>query len=146
LIKIIMEGGHQYCTFYLDKTFFGIQVDRVQEIIRFQEMAIVPMSPDIVKGLINLRGQIITGIDLRKCLDFNTEYANKKPMNVIVKSGAEAFSLLVDRIGDVLDLSEDLRENKPDTLSGKVRDLISDVYKLENKLLLVLDIDKIIDL
>src|SRR5271166_2165306 len=103
-----MADGHQYCTFYVDGHYFGIDVLKVQEIIRYQEMTRVPLAPPVVQGLINLRGQIVTAIDLRRRLEMKDRPADQLPLNVVVQTDDGAVSLLVDEIGDVLQLDETL--------------------------------------
>jgi purine-binding chemotaxis protein CheW len=130
---------HQYCTFYLDGHYFGLDVLKVQEIIRYQEMTRVPLAPPEVRGLINLRGQIVTAIDLRRRLDLKDRPADHQPLNVVVRTDDGAVSLLVDEIGDVLQVSEKFFEGPPETLQGTARELIRGVYKLPDRLLLILD-------
>lgn len=136
---------HQkYCTFYLDKYYFGIEVDQVQEIIRFQEITPVALAPVVVKGLINLRGQIVTAVDLRSLLELPDRDKDEVPMNIVVRTPVGAFSLLADRIGDVLELSDSSFESPPDNLSGMARELIQRAYKLDGVLLLTMAIDKVV--
>ena len=97
-----MADERQYCTFYLDGHYFGVDVLKVQEVIRYQEMTRVPLAPPVVRGLINLRGQIVTAIDLRRRLDLPDRPADQLPVNVVVQTDDGAVSLLVDEIGDVL--------------------------------------------
>src|SRR3954464_4816791 len=101
-----MAGETQYCTFYLDGHYFGLDVLKVQEIIRYQEMTRVPLAPPVVRGLINLRGQIVTAIDLRRRLELAERPADHLPVNVVVHTEDGAVSLLVDEIGDVLEVPE----------------------------------------
>src|SRR5438874_826198 len=96
-----MADERQYCTFYVDGHYFGLEVLNVQEIIRYQEMTRVPLAPSVVRGLINLRGQIVTAIDLRRRLGLTERPADQSPMNVVIRTDDEAVSLLVDEIGDV---------------------------------------------
>jgi purine-binding chemotaxis protein CheW len=135
----------QLCTFFVDNIFFGIEVEKVQEIIRYQEMTRVPLAPSVVGGLINLRGQIVTAIDLRRRLDLSDRPIEQLPLNVIVRSGDETTSLLVDDIGDVLEVDRDDFETPPDTFTSKVRPLIRGAYKLKGQLLLFLDVEKVVD-
>jgi purine-binding chemotaxis protein CheW len=141
-----MADGHQYCTFYVDGHYFGLDVLRVQEIIRYQEMTRVPLAPPVVRGLINLRGQIVTAIDLRRRLELRERPADQLPLNVVVQTGDGAVSLLVDEIGDVLDVPEAAFERPPETLGGTARDLIRGAYKLTDRLLLILDTDRTVNL
>ncbi len=140
-----MSTTRQLCTFFLDGLFFGVEVQGVQEVIRYQEMTRVPRSADVVEGLINLRGQIVTAIDLRRRLELSARPAGQLPMNVVVRGEEGAVSLLVDEIGDVLEVEEDLFEQPPETLSGVARELIRGAYKLKDNLLLLLDTDKAVN-
>ena len=140
-----MNDEKQYCTFYLDDQFFGVEVERVQEVFLYQEMTEVPLSSSVVRGLINLRGQIITAIDLRRRLGMNDLPDEQRPINVVVRTDDDVVSLLVDRIGDVLEVSPDNFEPPPNTISGKTRELVLGVYKLEDQLLLILDAEKTIE-
>jgi purine-binding chemotaxis protein CheW len=135
----------QYCTFVLDGAHFGIDVVRVQEVIRYHEITRVPLAPAVVRGLINLRGQIVTAVDLRRRLDLPTRTDDRLPMNVVVTTDDGAVSLLVDEIGDVLTVSERDYEGAPESLRGPARELIRGAYKLADRLLLALDLDRILD-
>jgi purine-binding chemotaxis protein CheW len=141
-----MADEHQYCTFYVDGHYFGLDVLKVQEIIRFQEMTRVPLAPPVVRGLINLRGQIVTAIDLRRRLELNERPADQLPLNVVVQTDDGTVSLLVDEIGDVLEVSEKLFESPPETLKGTARELIRGAYKLPDRLLLILDAERTVNL
>jgi purine-binding chemotaxis protein CheW len=141
-----MADGHQYCTFYVGGHYLGLDVLRVQEIIRHQEMTGVPLAPPVVRGLINLRGQIVTALDLRRRLELSERPADQLPVNVVVHTDDGAVSLLVDEIGDVLEVPEKLFERPPETLRGTARELIRGAYKLEDRLLLILDTDRTVNL
>jgi purine-binding chemotaxis protein CheW len=141
-----MSGTCQYCTFALDNLFFGVEVQQVQEVIRYQEMTRVPLASDIVRGLINLRGQIVTAIDLRRRFQLADRPVDKLPMNVVVQTEDGPVSLLVDEIGDVLEAQEHEFERPPETLSGVARDLISGAYKLKNRLMLTLHTERVVNL
>jgi purine-binding chemotaxis protein CheW len=137
-----MSSGQQLCTFFVDGLFLGVEVEKVQEVIRYQEMTRVPLAPGVIGGLINLRGQIVTAVDLRKRLDLNERPVDDFPMNVVVRTDDGAMSLLVDDIGDVVEVDERSFESAPDTLTGVTRELIRGVYKLDKQLLLLLDTEK----
>jgi purine-binding chemotaxis protein CheW len=136
----------QYCTFFVDGHYFGLDVRKVQEIIRYQEMTRVPLAPPVVRGLINLRGQIVTAIDLRRRLELHDRRADQLPVNVVVHTDDGAVSLLVDEIGDVLEVPETAFERPPETLQGPARELIRGAYKLEDRLLLILEIEQTVNL
>lgn len=136
----------QLCTFYVDNLYFGIDVLPVQEVIRHQQLSRVPLAPSAVSGLINLRGQIVTAIDLRKRLNLPPrnpfDWAEEHPLNVVVHREDAAVSLQVDQIGDVVHVEEDAMEAPPPTLDPVTAKLTECVYKLPDKLLLVLDIEE----
>lgn len=142
----ISGGGRQLCTFVVGEHLFGVDVCHVHEVIRNQEMTIVPLAPRIVRGLINLRGQIVTAIDMRERLEMEPFATDHDPMNVVVQNGEGAISLLVDEIGDVMDVDFRLQEEAPPNLSPVVSELLSCVYKIQDRLLLVLDATKIYQL
>ena len=136
----------QYCTFFIQDLLFGVEVETVQEVIRHQEMTRVPLAPAVIAGLINLRGQIVTAIDLRRRLGVRERGDGKLPMNVVVRTADGAVSLLVDEIGDVVEVEDNDFEPAPDNLSSTSRELIRGVYKLKNELLLVLDTQRSVNL
>jgi purine-binding chemotaxis protein CheW len=133
-------------TFHVDGHLFGVEVAAVQEVVRYQPMTRVPLAPPALSGLINLRGQIIPAVDLRRRLGFPDRPAGELPMDVIVRTGDGMVSLLVDRIGDVVEVSEDAFEEPPDTLAGIARELIRGAYKLPGALLLSLDVHGAVEL
>lgn len=141
-----MSTNHQFCTFYVDGLFFGVDVLRVQEVIKYQDMTRVPLASNVVSGLINLRGQIVTAIDLRRRLVLRDRAPDQLPMNVVVRTDDGAVSLLVDEIGDVLEVDATTFERPPETLTGVARQLVRGVYKLKGRLLLIIDTDQTVDL
>ena len=139
-----MSQTQQFCTFYLGPLFLGLEVERVQEVIRYQQMTRVPLAPRVISGLINLRGQIVTAMDLRRRLQMPDREEGKLPMNVVIRTADGAISLLVDEIGDVLEVTEETFENPPDTLDAESRQLIRGVHKLKDRLLMILDTEQAI--
>ncbi len=137
-----MAHTSQFCTFYLDKLLFGVELKSVQEVIRSLEMTKVPLAPEVVSGLINLRGQIVTAVDLRRRLELEPRPPGLPPMNVVVRTEDGAVSLLVDEIGDVVEVGEATFERPPATLRGMVRTMILGVHKLNGPLMHVLDTEK----
>ncbi len=136
-------------TFIVDRYLFGVDVATVQEVIRAQEMTRVPLADPAVGGLINLRGQVVTAVDLRVRLGLPTRHTHgrdpdKAPMNVVVRTPDGAVSLLVDSIGDVVQASDDLFEAPPETLTGRARSLVTGAYKLDHRLLLAFDVTRAI--
>ena len=141
-----VTGQRQVCTFALDDLLFGVDVTSVREVIRCQPMTRVPLAPREVRGLINLRGQIVTAVDMRLRLELPARPADREPMNVVVNAGDGAISLLVDEIGDVLQLVERDAEATPENLSPVIRELIEAVYKLNGRLLLLFDARRFCDI
>jgi purine-binding chemotaxis protein CheW len=137
-----MSEANQFCTFYLDNLMFGVHVLNVQEVIRYMDMTRVPIAPSVISGLINLRGQIVTAIDMRRRLELRERPADQNPMNMVVCTEDGAVSLLVDEIGDVIEVTEESFERPPETMQGAARDLTRGVYKLKEGLLLILDTEK----
>ena len=139
-----MNAPRQYCTFFLDGHLFGVEVEAVQEVIRLQDVTRVPRAPAVVRGLINLRGQIVTAIDLRAQLGLPPPRGGAPSMNVVMRADGGPVSLLVDEIGDVIEVREDWFEPPPDTLQGTGREMLRGAYKLTDRLLLILDRSKAI--
>jgi purine-binding chemotaxis protein CheW len=137
-----VANTQQFCTFFLKDQFFGVPVEQVQEVIRYQEMTRVPLVPLVIRGLINLRGQIVMALDLRRRFGMEERPESQLPMNVVVRTSDGAVSFLVDEIGDVLEAGEETLERPPETLRGETRELVRGVYKLQERLMLVLDTEK----
>jgi purine-binding chemotaxis protein CheW len=135
-------ASQQFCTFFVADLYFGVEVLRVQEVIRSLEMTRVPLAPPAVQGLINLRGQIVTALDMRTRLGLERRPPERPPMNVVVRTDDGAISLLVDEIGDVIETSDETFERPPETMPVAAKGLIHGVYKLPKRLLLVLDSQK----
>ncbi|WP_445632670.1 CheW protein [Nostoc sp. DSM 114161] len=141
------------CTFFLKGVYFGIDVQHVQEVIRTQAITPVPLAPPDICGLINLRGQIITVIDLQYRLEISqpeTQSITKlvdvaQGFNIIVCSDDEIVSLLVDDVGDVLEFPQNTFQPPPATLKGKMRRMLAGAYPLPEGFLLVLDAQKILN-
>jgi purine-binding chemotaxis protein CheW len=134
--------SRQLCSFYLDGLLFGVELDEVQEVFVPLEMSPVPLAPSVVSGLINLRGQLVTAIDLRRRLQLAPRPDGLQSMNVVVQAADGAVSLLVDEIGDVVQVDDATFEVVPETLSPAVRGLILGVHKLQGSLLHVLDLER----
>lgn len=140
-----MNAPIQFCTFRLGNLYLGIEVLRVQEVIRAQPMTRLPLAPAGISGLINLRGQIVTAIDLRERFGLAERGDDQAVMNVVVRSDDGAVSFLVDDIDDVIEPDPAGFEPAPRTLQGHARELIRGVYKLPGALLLVLDCDRALE-
>lgn len=136
----------RFCTFHLGDLYLGIPVTGVQEVIRSQERTRVPLVSPVIHGLINLRGEIVTTVDLRHRLELEPRPPGQEPINVVVRHHDGVVSLLVDEIGDVFEVTNDDFDPLPPTLSGVYRDFVRGIYKLDNRLLLILDTERLLDL
>lgn len=134
-----MSTARQICTFYIADLYLGVDVLNVQEVLRPQELARVPLAPANVEGLLNLRGHIVTAIDLRRRLGFPPRDRGAEPMFLIVRADDGYVALLVDRVGDVIDVDAATFEPAPDNLPAATRSLITGVHKLPRQLLHLLD-------
>jgi purine-binding chemotaxis protein CheW len=159
----------QVCTFFLNDIYFGIPVQHVQEVIRPHALTRVPLAPPDICGLMNLRGQIVTVIDLQRRLDMKPS-ERRQPVstkvcvspihqpsevedqptgfntgfNIVVQTDREVVSFLVDDIGDIVDVTEAQFEPPPANLKGKMRQMLSGAYSLQNGFLLILDTERIL--
>jgi purine-binding chemotaxis protein CheW len=132
----------QLATFSLDGDRYGVDVLRVREALRLQDQTPVPHAPVGVVGLVNLRGQVILSFDLRSRLELPPPPADAEPMMLVVQVGGESISLLVDEVGDVVDVQDDQFASPPDTLGSPLREIIRGAYTLDDGLLLALDLDR----
>ncbi|NEU79962.1 chemotaxis protein CheW [Nostoc sp. UIC 10630] len=143
----------QICTFFLKGVYFGINVLHVQEVIRPQAITRIPLAPPDICGLINLRGQILTVIDLQRRLEMSEQQTQSniklvdesQGFNIIVSFEDEVVSLLVDNVGDVLEFPQNTFQPSPTTLKGKMRWMLAGAYPLPDGFLLVLDAEKILN-
>jgi purine-binding chemotaxis protein CheW len=145
-----MSVRKKLCTFRLAEHWFGIEVASVQEVLRHQPVTALRWANDSVQGVLNLRGQIVTAIDLRHELGMPARPASLDPTNVVVRSAGSAasapttVSLWVDEVGDVAEVEGAQFERTPPTLTGVSRELIRGVYKLDDHLLLALDLPRVL--
>jgi purine-binding chemotaxis protein CheW len=132
----------QYCTFFVDGLLFGVEVLQVQEIMSAFVVGSVPLAPPTIAGLINHRGQIITAIDMRKRLDLSPSTVPPARM-LVVRCNEETFALLVDKIGDVVAANPKDFEEAPENVNESARELMEGAYKLADRLLMPLRLEKI---
>jgi purine-binding chemotaxis protein CheW len=135
-----------YSTFSVDNRYVGIPVDRVQEVLLAQPITPVPLAHDHISGLLNLRGQIVTAIDLRARMGLPAREAGAPSANVIVTTDGGPLALLVDRLGDVVPVDDAIFEPPPDTLDADLARSIKGAFKLDDALLLDLDLDEALDI
>ena len=136
--------SRQYCTFYVGDLFLGIEVERIQEVLQDCDVTPVPKAPAAVRGLINLRGQIVTAVDLKTRFGLKAEDGDSRTI-LVLDSDDGLRSLVADRSADVVEVAESDFEKPPETLKGEARKLILGAFKLENNLLLVLDLENVFE-
>jgi purine-binding chemotaxis protein CheW len=141
-----MAANKKYASFYLNGICFGVPIENVQEVLEFQEITPIPLSPPVLPGIINLRGQILTTIDLKARLELTGAEEQTDTMMIVVRTSEGPMNLIVDKIGSVLDVDSERFEKPTETLKPGVRAITSHVCKLDGYLLLVLDTEKIIQL
>ncbi|MEZ5282838.1 MAG: chemotaxis protein CheW [Acidimicrobiales bacterium] len=140
----VASQARRMCTFRVADLWLGVQVDDVQEVLRNRGITTVPLAHAAVRGLLNLRGQITTTIDLKRRLELAGDGSEQGGAHLVVRHMGESISLLVDAIDDVIDVDPSTFEPPPETATVQVRELISGAYKLEGALLLALDIDAVL--
>lgn len=138
-----MSDTGQYCTLTVGDLLLGIDVGRIQEVIRGTAFTPVPLADPAIRGLINLRGQIVTAIDLRRRMGFEALPLSEPTATMVLGTAEEPLALVVDTVGDVVDVDGDSFEPPPDTLKGEARTMIDGAHKLERRLLLVLNLDAV---
>jgi purine-binding chemotaxis protein CheW len=131
-----------YSTFTVEDRYLGVPVERVQEVLLAQSVTPVPLAHPHIGGLLNLRGQIVTALDLRARLDLPARDPDASSATVILSTDDGPLALLVDALGDVVVVEEDRFEPPPETLRADSRRLIKGAYKLDDALLLDLDLDE----
>ncbi len=139
-----MDEQNSFCTFWVEGLYFGIEVSRVQEVIRQQTTTTVPLAPNVVKGLMNLRGQIVTALDLRHRFGLPAVQEGDTQMNVVIRTPEGPVSLMVDKIGDVAKVDPNNFEQAPETLDDSIKALIHGAFKLDNQLLLIINAESAI--
>ncbi len=132
----------QLCTFLVDDLYFGVDVCDVQEVVRFQRVTPVPLAAFPLRGLINLRGHVVPAIDMRRLFEKPEREPDQLPMNIVLRTEDGPVSLLVDEIVDVVEADPHLYEPRPEVMCGPVRHFIHSIYKLPERLLLVLDTER----
>lgn len=144
-LKLAAEPAHDYVSIFLDGQMFGIPVLQVQDVLGPQRITRVPLAPMEVAGSLNLRGRIVTAIDLRRRLRLAPQEAGKTAMSVVVDLGGELYSLLVDGVGEVLSLSSKTFETNPATLDPVWREVSLGIHRLDGNLLIILDVARALD-
>ena len=134
-----------FVTMIIEGHLFGIPVLTVQDVLGPQKITRIPLAPREIAGSLNLRGRIVTAIDVRLRLDLQPRTGESKGMSVVVDQGGELYSLMVDSVGEVLTLPVAKFERNPPTLDSKWREFSLGIYRLEDSLLVVLDVGRLLD-
>lgn len=137
-----MPETRQFCSFYLDHLLFGIESQKIQEVVAYRELRPVPLAPPVVSGLMNLRGQVVVAFELRRQLELTERAPGMMPVCLIVRADQGTVCLLADEVGNVLEVEDETFEPVPETLSPRLRSLILGVHKLEGRLMHVLDTER----
>ena len=133
-----------FVTMTIADQLFGIPVLQVRDVLGPQRITRVPLAPAEVAGSLNLRGRIVTAIDVRRRLSLPIRPAEMREMSVVVDHGGELYSLIVDSVGEVLSLSGSAFEPNPATLDPQWRDVASGIYRLDGALLVILDVSRVL--
>lgn len=141
-------GEAEFVTMRVAGQLFGIGVLSVQDVLRGLKITRIPLAPKEVAGSLNLRGRIVTAIDVRECLEIEPSdgpaIPRERVMSVVVEHRNEFFSLIVDSIGEVVNLPLSQIEKSPANLAGRWKEVASGVYKLQDELLVILDVSKLL--
>ena len=136
----------EFVTFTIAGQLFGLPIERVQDVFKPVNMTRVPLAGAEIAGVLNLRGRIVTAVDMRNRLEVKKRQSRDAPMAIGIEAKGELFGLLVDAVGEVLKLSNTQREPNPVNLDRKLAVLSAGVYRLDGQLLVVLDVDRVLDL
>ena len=139
-----LDTQSDYLTVIIDKQKFGIPVLQIQDVLRQQQVTKIPLAPPEIAGSLNLRGRIVTAIDVRRSLGIG-KHTDGKAMSVVVEHKNELFSLIIDAVGDVLSVDRRFVEKNPGTLHEKWRDIASGVFQLDAELLIIMDVPKLLE-
>jgi purine-binding chemotaxis protein CheW len=134
----------EYVTAMVGGQLFGLPIARVQDVFMPDRMTQVPLSSPDIAGILNLRGRIVTVIDMRCRLGVVEQKSEQPPMAIGIECRGESYGLLIDDIGEVMTLPDGLRENNPVNLDTRLAQFSSGVIRLDSQLLIVLDIDRVL--
>jgi purine-binding chemotaxis protein CheW len=143
-LSVVTTGSQDYVTIKVAGQTLGIPVLAVHDVLNAQRITKIPLAPAWVSGVLNLRGRIVTAIDLRQRLGLPPREEGKKSMSVVVEHNEEPYSLQIDTVGEVLSLDDQLFERNPVTLDSRWRDVSRGIYRLEGELLPILDVDRLL--
>lgn len=136
----------EYVTTMIGEQLFGLPIARVQDVFMPERLTRVPLASSDVAGVLNLRGRIVTAIDMRARLGLPKADAERPPMAVGVELRGESYGLLIDQIGEVLKLADDSREENPVNLDPRMAKMAAGVHRLDGQLMVVLDVDRVLEI
>ena len=135
-----------YVTAMIDGQLFGLPIVRVQDVFIPERLTRVPLAPPEIAGVLNLRGRIVTLIDLRRRFGLGERKEGEDVMAIGVESRGESYGLLIDRVGEVVELEGVAREPNPVNLDQRLAQMSSSIYRLDDQLLVVVDVDRVLDI
>jgi purine-binding chemotaxis protein CheW len=142
------DCGHgpstEYVTAMIGGQLFGLPISRVQDVFKPDRLTTVPLAQPEIAGILNMRGRIVTVIDMRLRLGVPLRQGDKPSMAIGIECRGESYGLLIDDIGEVMRLPDSMRESNPVNLDGRLARLSSGIYRLDSQLLVVLDIDRVL--
>jgi purine-binding chemotaxis protein CheW len=140
--------GHltEFVTVIIGDQLFGLPISRVQDVFVPDRLTRVPLAPPEVAGVLNLRGRVVTAIDMRSRLDLGQREAGPPVMAIGIELRGESYGLLVDSVGEVMKLKSSHCESKPVNLEARLARVAAGIYRLEGQLLVVLDVDRVLDI
>ena len=140
------ESQAEYVTVMLGEQMFGLPIERVQDVFVPDRMTQVPLAPPEVTGILNLRGRIVTAIDMRARLDLPRRPESEPVMAIGIDLRGESYGLLVDSVGEVIRVDAGAAEPRPANLDARLARVAAGVIRLENQLMVILDVDRVLDL
>lgn len=136
----------EYVTAMIGGQLFGLPILRVQDVFHPERLTRVPLAPPEIAGVLNLRGRIVTLIDMRRCLGLERREDDALAMAIGVESGGESYGLLIDSVGEVLQLDDGAREPNPINLDSRLARVSAGIHRLDGRLLMMVDIDRVLDI
>jgi purine-binding chemotaxis protein CheW len=139
------ESSTEYVTAMIGDQLFGLPILRVQDVFAPEHLTRVPLAPPEIAGILNLRGRVVTLIDMRCRLGLGQRESHGSPMAIGVESRGESYGFMVDNVGEVLKLDDAKRERIPINLDARLARVATGIHRLEGQLLIVVDVDRILD-
>ena len=139
------DETEEFVTFTIAGQLFGIPVLQVQDVLSSYQITRIPLAPPEITGSLNLRGRVVTALDVRQRLGLPPRAEGAESMSIVAESAGELYSLMVDTVGEVLALSQSAHESNLPTVDAKFRTFSDGIYRLDDQLLVVLDVNRLLD-